>query len=244
MHNWGMKTAYLQEDSTHPTGHVQVSIEQGEPTYAILPDQAYDHIDYDNLANATYSGLLYHGTLATRSTESKRTLEAIKASHTGKIFIDVNLREPWWNKTEVLQLINDADWVKLNLEEFNALGSIGENIQLSMETFLIKHHLEGAIVTCAEKGAFGLTDNGNFCSVTPRYQVALADTVGAGDAFSAVIMLGIKHNWDFELCMGRAQDFASAITGQTGAIVDDLIFYTSFLNEWGLNNTLETGFKS
>jgi fructokinase len=236
MNNWGLNTSFLQEDLTHSTGQVQVTLKQGEPTYAILPDQAYDHIDYDNLSNADYSGFLYHGTLATRSTNSKRTLEIIKSSRTGKIFIDVNLREPWWNKAEVLQLIYDADWVKLNMEEFKALWNIGDNIQLSMESFLIKHHLEGVIVTCAEKGAFGLTGNGNFCSVKPQYHVAIIDTVGAGDAFAAVIMLGLKNNWDFELCMARAQDFASAITGQTGAIADDFIFYTPFLNKWLINN--------
>jgi fructokinase len=87
MHKWGIKTAFLQDDSTHSTGQVQITIEHGEPTYAILPDQAYDHINYVNLANVNRSGILYHGTLATRSTASKRTLEIIKSSHTGKFLL-------------------------------------------------------------------------------------------------------------------------------------------------------------
>ncbi len=244
IHKWGMKTIFLQEDSTHPTGQVQVTFEHGEPTYAILPNQAYDHIDHINLGKDNHSGILYHGTLATRSSISKHTLEMIKSSHTGKIFIDVNLRQPWWNKAEVLRLINDSDWVKLNLDEFKSLGSIGENIQLSMEAFLTKHNLEGIIVTCAEKGAFGLDNNGNFYSVVPQSTVAITDTVGAGDAFSAIIILGLNLNWNFELCLARAQDFASAITGQTGAIVDDLNFYKPFINEWELSNIYVTGMKT
>ena len=70
--------------------------------------QAYDFIQLQDLMESNHKGILYHGTLAVRSPQSSQALTSLKASHQGKVFIDVNLRQPWWNKADVLQLINDC----------------------------------------------------------------------------------------------------------------------------------------
>jgi fructokinase len=232
MQSWGMNLDFLQLDSTHPTGQVEVTIEHGEPSYSILPDQAYDYIQMQGFDNINHTGILYHGTLATRSPTSRQTLSSLKALHQGKIFVDVNLRQPWWNKADVLDLISDANWVKLNIPELEALQDSLSPIKTSMEKFVSQYKLEGIIVTCGEKGALALNKLGEFFSVSPSTSADVVDTVGAGDAFSAVFLLGLNLGWTIPVTMERAQCFATAMTRQQGATVDDLNFYRPFISAY------------
>jgi fructokinase len=67
-----MDLSELQKDRKHPTGAVQILIEQGEPCYCILENQAYDFIAADDCATTCCGGLLYHGTLALRNAVSRQ----------------------------------------------------------------------------------------------------------------------------------------------------------------------------
>jgi fructokinase len=236
MQKWGMATGFLQTDLNHPTGQVQISLEHGEPSYHIVEDQAYDHIALPAVIPLYQSGILYHGTLATRASQSNKTLAKLKKLHRGKIFVDVNLRQPWWQKVDVINLIEEADWAKLNSDELTALFGNGGDLQTTMALILALTDLEGIIVTCAEQGALALAKNGKGIvrSVSPVLPIEIVDTVGAGDAFSAVSLLGLSLGWELGLTMERGQAFASAIVGRTGAIVDDLGFYQPFKVAWGL----------
>jgi fructokinase len=232
MQSWGMNLGFLQQDSTYPTGQVQVAIQHGEPSYAILPDQAYDHIQMQRLNDLNHTGILYHGTLAVRSAVSRKTLAALKTLHQGKIFVDVNLRQPWWNKADVLRSFNDANWLKLNFQELRELKDDVTDIRTSMEELIYRYKLEGIVVTCGEEGALVLNNAGEFRSVSPTASVDVIDTVGAGDAFSAILLLGLNLGWSLSLMMERAQLFASAITEQRGATVADSNFYQRFITSW------------
>lgn len=233
MENWRMDLSGLQHDTEHPTGAVQVKIEQGEPSYLIVPEQAYDFIDSDQLPANTTDGLLYHGSLALRNAVSRQALTRLKQNHRGKVFMDVNLREPWWDKTEVLAWVDEADWVKLNHLELRALrAGSSENIEVAMGHFLEVHRLSGLVVTCGEKGAVAIDAAGEQASAAPARALQVVDTVGAGDAFAAVLMLGIHLDWPLQLILERAQSFASGIVGRRGATVQDAGFYRSFVEVW------------
>jgi fructokinase len=231
---WGMNLEFLQQDAVYPTGLVQVTVEQGEPTFLILPDQAYDYIELQGLENIDNSGILYHGTLAVRSQTSRRTLESLKKRHQGKIFLDVNLRQPWWDKADVLEFIKEADWVKLNIDEFLVLQEDATELKPCLQKLLVNNRLEGVIVTRGEKGAVALTEDGEFYSVSPITSGDVVDTVGAGDAFCAVFLLGLNLGWSLTVIMERAQLFASAVVRGQGATVFDLGFYQPFIKAWGL----------
>ncbi len=235
MDSWGMTLDFLQEDPAFPTGQVQVIINHGEPAYSILADQAYDRIQLQGLENIGRTGILYHGTLATRSETSRQTLLSLKNRHQGKIFVDVNMRQPWWDKSDALQLIHDADWVKLNIHELQALQDDPTELKADLGHFLAQHNLEGAILTCGEKGAYALTKAGEFISVSPsNTTLDVVDTVGAGDAFSAIFLLGLNLGWPLTENMEKAQSFATAITRRQGATVADKSFYRPYLDSWGL----------
>ena len=232
MQDWQMDLSGLQRDKHHPTGTVQVSIEQGEPSYEIVPEQAYDFIAADQLPLNSADGLLYHGSLALRHEVSRQALAVLKQQHRGKLFMDVNLREPWWNKADILALVDDADWVKLNHHELQALQPEAIDVESAMSRFLTAHKLEGLIVTRGEQGALAINAAGEACLVTPTQTVEIVDTVGAGDAFASVLMLGIHLGWPLQTTLNRAQAFASVLVGRRGATVQDIQFYQPFVQSW------------
>ncbi len=241
MNTWGMSTAALQIDPIHPTGTVAVSFEQGEPRYEVLTEQAYDFVNPETLNLTTAYSIIYHGTLALRHPVSEQALKTLSAQTKGKIFIDVNLRDPWWQKEAVNEWLSTAYWVKLNHEEFTALSSVQSGFQNSlretMQHFLIHYELEALVVTCGHLGAKALSQDGEFVEVFPSDQLSVVDTVGAGDAFSAVLLLGLQLGWSLSTTMARAQAFASASVTQLGATVQTLDFYQPFINEWHLSET-------
>ena len=82
-------------------------------------------------------------------------------------------------------------------------------------------------------GTGNITNNvGQFISIEPVSNLPVKDTVGVGDAFSAIVLLGLQQGWQLSVMMARAQAFASAIVSKRGAIVHDLNFYQTFIDEW------------
>lgn len=231
MHDWGMTQHYLQVDDRHQTGVVAVTLNAGEPSYAILPEQAYDFIDGQPLA-ATTCDLLYHGSLALRHSVSRQAFHALHARHRGLVFMDVNLRSPWWRPDMIEGLLAQADWVKLNMDELAQLQPEARPLQQAMQVFIETYRLQGVLVTMGEQGAVCRLSNGEVYEIAPETNIEVIDCVGAGDAFSAVMLLGLARNWLLPVTMRRAQEFASALVGQRGATVKDAAFYRRFVETW------------
>lgn len=231
MRDWGLSSSGLQTDAVHPTGQVKVTFEGDEPGYNIVLDCAYDHIEKVPLPRCN---LLYHGTLAARSATSADSLRELRISAPQSVFVDVNLRSPWWQEGLVKELLLGADWVKLNSDEF-ALLTHATVSNDSTHAFLRDHQLQGLLITQGAKGAELFLPNEQQLTVAPTSGVELVDTVGAGDAFTAVILLGLQNDWPMQLALQRAQQFAAAIVGQRGATVSDSAFYRVFSQNWQLD---------
>lgn len=235
MQSWEMALSGLQQDPVHPTGTVQVTIEKDEPTYLIVPDQAYDFIATDQLPLTTSKPcLLYHGTLATRNAVSGKSLSRLKQNPNTCVFMDVNLREPWWDKNQVQALADEADWIKLNHLELQLLQANQADEKTAMQTFLQSHQLQGLVVTRGAKGVIAITANGEEAVIAPANATRVVDTVGAGDAFASVLLLGLNLDWPLQQTLERAQAFASALVGRRGATVNDPDFYCPFIDNWKL----------
>jgi len=236
MEEWGMATDALQTDPELSTGRVQVRITDGEPSYEILHPVAFDAIA-DPVTMTQFPHrirLLYHGSLALRETASLKALEQIRATRPECIFVDVNLRPPWWQRREVLSWLTQANWVKLNHHELETLSSSATDEPDQGKLFLGRHELDGLLLTRGERGATALTANAACFGVTPGQDVKLVDTVGAGDAFTAVFMLGLAGDWALDLTLSRAQTFASAVCSIRGATTRDVAFYRKFIDNWTL----------
>lgn len=239
MQDWGMDTSTLQTDPDHATGEVRVTLDDGEPTYEIIPDRAFDHIRAVDLPTA--GELLYHGTLALRRPASAATLSVFKARGHGIRFLDVNLRDPWWSLDVTRPLLQDADWVKLNRSELALLADssgsgAGENEDAELtalaSAFLAQHGLTGLVVTLGRDGAFALSRDTSAVRVAPAPALAVKDTVGAGDAFASVLILGMIRRWPLAATLERAQSFASRIVEQYGATAADPALYRPYLDQW------------
>ncbi|WP_027148508.1 carbohydrate kinase family protein [Methylobacter tundripaludum] len=235
MQAWGMAVENLQTDPDYPTGTVRVTINNGDPGYDILAEQAYDFIAAQQPDVDRRYSVIYHGTLALRNRTSEQALRNLTARHQGKVFIDVNLRAPWWHKETVYQWLDKAQWVKLNDDELMHLAPQQNTVQDTMRLLLARHGLEVLVVTCGSQGALAINHAGEFIEVVPVDDLAIADTVGAGDAFAAVLLLGMQHGWPLQLTMERAQSFASALVTKRGGTVQDLSFYRPFIDAWNLD---------
>ena len=231
MRRWGMRTDGVQRDPERPTGRVNVKFVDGEPGYDIQSDCAYDAIAAPALGTCS---ALYHGSLALRSRTSARALEAIRASRPPLVFIDVNLRPPWWQRDQLQALLQRAHWVKLNEAELRELAAPRDAAAAAlMRQLLGDYALDGVIVTRGAAGACLLAAEGEYHEVAPSSSGAIADTVGAGDAFASVMLIGLRRAWPLSLALQRAQAFAQQVIGRRGATVADAGFYRAVCASWG-----------
>lgn len=232
MRDWGMDTAAVEIDPSHATGSVAIELTAGEPRYRIEPDQAYGHIAATEPAGLARPGLLYHGSLALWRRQSRQALDALAGRLAVPVFLDVNLRPPWWQAEAVASWLDRATWAKLNLDELNQLAA-GPAPALERAAALCRQRrLQRLVVTLGGEGAFAVDPDGRCETVRPTAATAVVDMVGAGDAFAAVLMLGLLSGWEFAATLRRAQAFASAVVGVRGATVADAGFYRRFLDLW------------
>lgn len=236
LQQWGLDTRFIQWDAQHPTGRVQVTVDKGTPHFDIAPQQAYDYLEatlaLSVLPKESYP-LLYHGTLALRAPASRHTVETLIQSLTLPVFLDMNLRAPWWDWIIVESCLHTATWVKMSVDEFRAIEpTLSEtDWEATLDAFCQRYDLAAVIITLGTRGALLKARDSKLLQVTAP-TVAVVDTVGAGDAFSAVVILGLLKQWPLTVILERAVAFAAAICQVPGATTPHLDFYTQFLKSW------------
>lgn len=238
----GMDTLGVQCGNGYPTGRVLVHIKDGQHRFDILPEQAYDFIHPSMVRMATLSvhpALVYFGTLAQRHDISRRALKTMLSSTTAARFLDLNLRSPWYDEKTIRQSLHYADTMKVNAEELGLLAGMlelnGDTAQAQVIELIDRFELKQALVTCGENGAWQVDRAGRITESAARVTTArIVDTVGAGDGFSAVCMLGTLLHWPVTRTLERANDFAAAICRIRGAIPDHGDFYQPYTRDWGI----------
>jgi len=239
----GMAIGLVQEDREHPTGEVKVTLDgRGGHAFEILKDQAYDYIDaapvLARLA-ARPPTVACFGTLCLRAPTSRAAILAILAAlaaRPGVRFLDVNLRDGCWTETTVRGALEAATVAKVNDDELAVLSKMfapAASMEARAEGLRAAFDLDAVCVTRGPEGALWRGRDGRAEGVgTPPTEVV--DTVGAGDAFSAVTILGLVLGWPPSRFLDRAAAFASAICGLRGACPGDPAFYAPFRAEWDL----------
>ena len=238
LQSWNMDTAGLQLDKAKPTGTVQIIMNKESKTheFEIVENQAYDFIDAAELPQGVSPSLIYHGSLAFRSEASKKEFKKIRKKYPNTpIFLDVNLRQEWWSQGSIEKMISKAKWLKINDDEVHTVVP-GEAFLVEKAKELLKQNknLEIIYVTEGSKGAFAIEriQPDKIYTVNPEAGIKVIDTVGAGDSFSSVLILGLHEKWGLQETLNHAQDFASTIVGVEGATVNDMNHYKPFLNKW------------
>lgn len=244
---FAMSESGLQLDRIEETGRVLVERRAGGHRFVILPKQAYDFIDptqaMDALAGVTPAAI-YFGTLAQRGQRSRDTLYKLLAATDATRFLDLNLREGQTDRGGVSESLHAADIVKVNEEELQALFSWyfqidpetpldSEEVRAACRALLDMFALEALIVTLGHRGSVYFGADGalivNRDNPAPPFVI---DTVGAGDAFSAIFLLGRARGWPLEQTLARANEFAGAICAVSGAVPRDIGFYDKWVARW------------
>lgn len=231
MHDWGMNTSGLQIDHQHATGVVEVSIHNNEPAYDIVSNSAWGFIEPKLLPDTSDCSMLYHGSLGIRHETSASSLQTLRESTAFPVFIDVNLRNPWWSLSAITAMLKHARWIKLNIDELAVLCDQATSLNERVEQLFSQIPAELIVVTQGSAGASAFTRSESF-SVKPTTTTIVVDTVGAGDAFCSVLLLGLAKSWPLQTILHRAQQFASAVVAQRGATTRDRAFYHEFIEHW------------
>lgn len=236
----GMALGRLQEDPDHPTGQVKVTLDgRGGHAFEILQDQAYDHIDpmpvRAHLARHP-PALAYFGTLCLRAPASRGAILAGLSACPGARLLDVNLRDGCWTPDTARTALEAATVAKVNDEELQVLSDLfapAEGVEDRAAALRAAFDLDAVCVTRGAGGALWRGREGAIAEAgTPAAEVV--DTVGAGDGFAAVVILGLLRGWAPERFLGRAAAFAAAICGLRGACPEDDAFYAPYRTQWGL----------
>lgn len=247
---FGMETAGVQVDAERPTGRVLVerSADGGSHRFTILEDQAYDAIEAGpTLAACAEAGAdtLYFGTLAQRAPASQRTLARLLEAGPAHRYLDLNVRAGHVTERCVYGSLHAADVVKVNEEELQDLfgwythlrpstaDMRDAEVRSACATLLRIFNLQGLIVTLGARGAVYFGADGGCVEAPPTAMPgALVDTVGAGDAFSAVFLTGRARGWPLDQTLVCANEFAGAVCCIAGAVPAGLDFYRPFIERW------------
>jgi fructokinase len=188
----GLKTRFVQLDSEHPTGTVNVQLdEKGQPQFHITESVTWDYLEWTAQwqALAAQADAVCFGSLAQRCQASRETIRAfIKNLRPGaaRVF-DVNLRQNFYSEEVVSESLRCCDVFKVNEEELprvmQLLGMPHVNDESSAAQLKTRYRLKLVCVTRGAEGSFLLGDCGTHQH--PGLQVDVKDTVGAGDALTA-----------------------------------------------------------
>ncbi len=232
----GFDPKYIQQDEHYETGHVRVTLDrQGVPDFNIVADVAYDHITYSGEIAAAIKQqprLIYYGTLLQRTSSGADTILKIFENKPDKAvcFCDINLRPKCYSRNVIETSLTHCDILKLNSDEFEIITEMfgyGNGEKAAVEQLMKNFDIEWVSLTRGAGQSTLYTRQGDYSAGSG--QVAhMADTVGAGDAYAAVLAAGYMLGWPPERILSRAARFAAAICSITGAIPDEKAFYRDF----------------
>jgi fructokinase len=219
----GIVDGTLQVDANAPTGTVTVALsESGIPNYVIHENVAWDGIQITPIAlNAVHEAdAICFGSLAQRSEPSRTTVQKLVGAalpNALRVF-DINLRQKYFSGEIIEQSLRLANVLKLNDSElpilakiFGLTGSIRQQISL----LAIRFDLRLVALTRGPSGSL-LFQNGRW-SDCPSVPIEVVDTVGAGDAFTAALVLGLLHKMDLDEINELADEIARHVCSCDGA---------------------------
>lgn len=211
----------------YPTGTVQVEIDQaGIPQYNIKENVAWDNIPYSDALHeiAKNTRAVCFGSLAQRSIVSRETINRFidampKDDDTLTVF-DVNLRQGFYNKEILVNSMERCNVLKINDEELvtvsRMFGYPGIDLQDKCWILLGKYNLKMLILTCGINGSYVFTPGSVSFQETPVVEVA--DTVGAGDSFTAAFISSILKGKSVPEAHKTAVAVSAYVCTQNGAM--------------------------
>ena len=214
--------AHCIESVDYPTGTVEVTLEKGIPTYNIIENVAWDHIPVSSKAIEIVkeAKAICFGTLAQRNMDSQKALTELLsyAPEDALRFFDINIRQNYYSKELILDLLEKANILKINDEELEMLRpmmGLEGDYEVCCKALLEKYGLKYVILTAGSKFSAIYSTDENSVIGTPK--VAVADTVGAGDSFSGAFVYSILAGKSLKEAHRKAVNTAAFVCSKEGA---------------------------
>jgi fructokinase len=206
------------------TGQVHVHVDSaGQASYEFASDTAWDNIPWSSHLSqlAIRADAVCFGTLAQRDAVSRETIQQFVRSTRSECMriFDINLRAPFWNNEIIIESLQLANVVKLNETELETLAkTLGFNRPLPdiLQHLLATYKLRLVALTRGPAGAL-ITSSSGEQSDFPGQDIALVNTVGAGDAFTGVLAVGALNGLALETINAWANRVAAFVCTQPGA---------------------------
>jgi fructokinase len=207
----------------NPTGTVSVTLnEHGVPVYIIHENVAWDFVDPmpDATEWARETAAICFGSLAQRSAQTRKTIhELLEIAPPGclKIF-DINLRQKFHTREIIESSLQEANILKINDEEIMILGemfNLGDQEEIIAERAIRQFRLDYLALTKGGTGSWMFS--GFDSSWLPTPKVTVADTVGAGDSFTAAMAAGILSGKKLQDIHKLAVEVSAFVCTQRGA---------------------------
>jgi len=221
----GGETGEIQTDATHPTGTVEVSIDKdGQAKFDIKKSVAWDFLEWTSewSALAKRSDAVCFGSLAQRSPQSRETIQSfLQAAFKSAVCVfDVNLRQGYQTAELLSASMRIAHVVKLNHEELPVVtklcGFESPEDKTAAKWLQEKFHLRLVCVTRGARGSLMIGENEAI--EHPGFEVKVADTVGAGDAFTAALVHHFLRGASLAEMSEAANQWGSWVASQVGAM--------------------------
>ena len=227
-----------------PTGVVQVTFEDAEPSYQIVSERSYDFIEFQpEIVQQNEISLVYHGSLAWRNEVTRKAIQQYRnALPAIPVFVDLNIRQPWFDLAWLSDLVGGIAYLKLSMEELLHLSprqncdsepttranqtpsekfdSIVDSARRLLDEYSIQHLL----VTDGGDGAYWITEDERLYQPSVVIDEVI-DTIGAGDAFSSSAIHGVLAGIAPRKILENAAKFAAKVCSISGATTQDRFFY-------------------
>ena len=219
-----------------PTGTVKVTLDdKGVPQYEICLGVAWDNIPLTNemLEIAHQAQAVCFGSLAQRSERSRETIQAFLDAMPAdalRVF-DINLRQSWYTAEVIAESLSRANILKINDEELDMVATMllgeptlpdkliaedAERTRRVCRELIVRYNLDMLILTCGAIGSYVFTESQESYVATPKVQVA--DTVGAGDSFTATFVAQLLLGKSIREAHQKAVQVSAFVCTQNGAM--------------------------
>lgn len=224
-------SSHIQIDPAHETGRVMVTLRSGQPEYTIQQPAAWDSLELSDewLQLAERADAICFGSLAQRSIESRQTIQTLAAQTSSACvrIYDVNLRPPFFSSEIVQESLELATVVKMNDSEVpQVLAILGlplndeapaSRLRVGAERLLAEFPtLRMVAITCGGHGSLLVTNDE--WHQHPGVPVQMADTIGAGDAFTAAMTHYMLRGADLATLNEAGNRWGSWVASQSGAM--------------------------
>lgn len=223
----GLDLSLVHRHPHLPTGTVLVTATPGGKNhFQIVEDVAWDDIPISDpiLHQVAYCDVFCFGTLAQRTPKGRDLIHRLLRAcpPTALRVFDINLRDPFHSPAVIADSLAHCDLLKLNEDELPVLAAqfdLPGSTRNQLEMLSARFNIPTIALTLGPQGS-QLFHHGRWTPEPGRTLSSQADTVGAGDSFTAAVIMGLLRGWPDPLILERATDIAAYVCTQPGATPD------------------------